>query len=472
MKRRTRRTRREREGGFALLLVFVMAAAVAIALYMEVPRVAFEAQRQKEQMLVERGQQYQIAIRRYMQRGLRAGVNQQVGPPWPTKIEDLENTNGRRFLRKRYLDPMTGKDEWRIIHINNGVLVDSINNKPKQGDQQEGMRAGSIAELAGLAETPTGGAGVNAAQSRRRASDGGNSIGGGGGANDPSLLADAGNPGAPMPASGPQPGASAGVWGQSSSFGSGTPTPGQPQYPGQIGPAANSNNPGGVQPYFPQPGANPGAGITPQQLIGNLLTQPRPGPVPGASGGFGGSWGNSSSGGGNSFGPPGNNGSGPPGSNGFPNTGNNGFPNTGNNGFPSTGSPSFGLGSSPSTFPQVSNNGSNNTIGGGMAGFASKLDADAIMVCGDHTNYAEWEFIFDPSKWRAPADPRKAVIGTPAGSNQNSSSGSLNSGSSPSRPTQSGGTGLGGTNQNPMGTGGAQSNLASTCGMEARPGIQ
>ena len=57
MKRRTRATRREREGGFALLLVFVMAAVIAITLYMEFPRLAFDSQRQKEQLLMERGKQ-------------------------------------------------------------------------------------------------------------------------------------------------------------------------------------------------------------------------------------------------------------------------------------------------------------------------------------------------------------------------------------------------------------------------------
>ena len=85
MRRRHGRTRREREGGFALLLVFVMAAVIGITLYMELPRLAFQVQRQKEQMLMERGQQYQLAIRRYMQRGLKQGVNQVVGPPWPAR---------------------------------------------------------------------------------------------------------------------------------------------------------------------------------------------------------------------------------------------------------------------------------------------------------------------------------------------------------------------------------------------------
>ena len=34
--------RRNPESGFALLLIFLLAAIVAISLYMEIPRVAFE----------------------------------------------------------------------------------------------------------------------------------------------------------------------------------------------------------------------------------------------------------------------------------------------------------------------------------------------------------------------------------------------------------------------------------------------
>ena len=37
--------RRRAQGGYAVLLVFAMAATVAISLYLELPRAAFEAQR-------------------------------------------------------------------------------------------------------------------------------------------------------------------------------------------------------------------------------------------------------------------------------------------------------------------------------------------------------------------------------------------------------------------------------------------
>ena len=83
---------------------------------MQLPRVAFETQRNREEMLIERGEQYQRAIGLYLKTVKR----------YPSKIEDLENTNNIRFLRRRYIDPMTGKDEWRLIHVGAGGPVDRL----------------------------------------------------------------------------------------------------------------------------------------------------------------------------------------------------------------------------------------------------------------------------------------------------------------------------------------------------------
>ena len=111
---------RNRESGFALLLIFVLAAGIAIGMMMQLPRVAFETARNREQMLIERGEQYKRAIGLFYRKTNRL----------PQKIEDLENTNSIRFLRRRYIDPMTGKDEWRIIHAGpGGVLTDSLVKK-------------------------------------------------------------------------------------------------------------------------------------------------------------------------------------------------------------------------------------------------------------------------------------------------------------------------------------------------------
>jgi len=152
---------KRRESGFAILLVFAMAATVALMLYLELPRVAFEAQREREQTLIERGEQYKRAIQLYF-RKLKT---------YPPSIDALENTNNVRFLRRRYVDPLTGKDDWRLIHIGpGGVFTDSLTNKQK-GDKKEENHNNFITEAPGLGSAPTDQQ-ANAVL-RRRPSEGG-----------------------------------------------------------------------------------------------------------------------------------------------------------------------------------------------------------------------------------------------------------------------------------------------------------
>jgi hypothetical protein len=56
--------------------------------------------------LIHRGAEYSRAIRRFTKKMGR----------YPVRLEDLENTNGLRFLRKRYKDPITGKD-FKLLHL-------------------------------------------------------------------------------------------------------------------------------------------------------------------------------------------------------------------------------------------------------------------------------------------------------------------------------------------------------------------
>jgi hypothetical protein len=140
------RWKRQNQRGFALLLVFLMASAVALMLYMQVPREAFESERDKEQMLIDRGNQYKRAIYLYY-----ISNNQQ----WPTKLDDLENTNNHRYLRERFVDPYTGKADWRLIHTNGAFLTDSlVTPPPAQG--APGVQGGALAGSTG-APTPSNG---------------------------------------------------------------------------------------------------------------------------------------------------------------------------------------------------------------------------------------------------------------------------------------------------------------------------
>ena len=115
--------RRAGERGFVLLLVFAIAAGVAIMLYLEMPRIAFEHQRNKEAMLVDRGEQYKRALELYVKKYNK----------FPQTIDELEKPDNIRLLRRRYKDPMTGKDEWRLIHIDSsGQYVDSLVHKREE----------------------------------------------------------------------------------------------------------------------------------------------------------------------------------------------------------------------------------------------------------------------------------------------------------------------------------------------------
>ncbi len=76
--------------------------------------------REREQFLMDRGNQYKRAIQIFYAENKH----------YPAKLEDLENTNDKRYLRRRYIDPLTGSDEWRLIHTNGTALTDSLVQKP------------------------------------------------------------------------------------------------------------------------------------------------------------------------------------------------------------------------------------------------------------------------------------------------------------------------------------------------------
>ena len=382
---------RRKDSGFALLMVFLMAACVAIMLYTEVPRVAFEAERQKELLLIDRGNQFKRAIQVF--------VTDRTNNPtrrYPASIDELESFNNHRYLRHRYVDPMTGKDEWRLVHINGGVLTDSVTTKAPTGTQSGSSTpapADYISTQSFIGDTgPNQGRGGGAARAMgRRPSDSaqpggpgdtGMTVGGspgmpgnaGGGLSSmpsasglppgmpgqPGMPNTAGIPGIPG-ASGTPPGgqtqqtctAYIGGCAPTTSTPGQSGQPGQPGLPPQPGNAVNSQG-GGVSPAYPiaagsngtppgygQPGTqmNPGAQSAAAAMINGLLTTPRPGGM-------------------------------------------------------------------PTTMPGA-------TLGGGIAGVASKFEAEGIMVINDRTAINEWEYIFDATKWRVPPNPVSGTVGTP-----------------------------------------------------------
>ncbi len=92
--------------GYILIMLMLFVALLAIAAGVAAPTIAFTVRRDREEEMIHRGTQYSRAIRWYVKKTGR----------YPSRLEDLENTNNIRFLRKRYKDPVTNKD-FKILHV-------------------------------------------------------------------------------------------------------------------------------------------------------------------------------------------------------------------------------------------------------------------------------------------------------------------------------------------------------------------
>ncbi len=89
-----------------MLTLVLMVALVLIALTAELPKMVSQIRHDREEELIHRGAQYSRAIKKYYK---KFGA-------YPVRVEQLEDTNHLRFLRKRYKDPMTGQD-FRLLHF-------------------------------------------------------------------------------------------------------------------------------------------------------------------------------------------------------------------------------------------------------------------------------------------------------------------------------------------------------------------
>jgi type II secretory pathway pseudopilin PulG len=106
------RSRQYAQRGYILLTLMLFVTLLAIAAAAVAPSIAFQIRRDREEELIHRGVQYSRAIRRYVKK---------TGG-YPVRIEQLENTNNIRFLRKRYKDPITGQD-FKLLHLGDVKLT-------------------------------------------------------------------------------------------------------------------------------------------------------------------------------------------------------------------------------------------------------------------------------------------------------------------------------------------------------------
>src|SRR5579863_7172694 len=100
------------EGGYVLLTMLLVISLMAITAIAIMPAMSYQIKRDQEQEMIHRGTQYSRAIRTYYRKFGR----------YPTRLEDLDNTNNLRYLRKHYKDPLTGKD-FKLLHYGDPGLA-------------------------------------------------------------------------------------------------------------------------------------------------------------------------------------------------------------------------------------------------------------------------------------------------------------------------------------------------------------
>src|ERR1051326_4958013 len=139
------------QGGYILVTLLLFVTIIAIGLVAMAPVISQQMKRDREDELIHRGVQYSRAIQHFVRKFSR----------YPSRIEELEKTNNMRFLRRRYKDPITGKD-FKILHVGD---VQTTSNVALQG----GIPAANLAAGAAAAGNSLNG----------NSGFGGNSFGGG-----------------------------------------------------------------------------------------------------------------------------------------------------------------------------------------------------------------------------------------------------------------------------------------------------
>jgi type II secretory pathway pseudopilin PulG len=118
--------------GYMLITLMLGVALVTIGLLVVLPQITRQIQRDREEELAHRGTAYMRAIQRYYRRLGR----------YPSSIDDLENTNNVRYLRKRYKDPMNRdaaakEKDFKLLHqsdiaLNNGPSLQGLSGTAGQ----------------------------------------------------------------------------------------------------------------------------------------------------------------------------------------------------------------------------------------------------------------------------------------------------------------------------------------------------
>jgi type II secretory pathway pseudopilin PulG len=143
------------EEGYLLVAVMFLLFLLALTLTVAAPRMARSIQRDRDVETMERGKQYIRGVQLYY-RKFHA---------YPPSIDALVKTNEIRFLRKKYTDPITGKDDWKPIMFgqNKVPIAMGFFGQPLAGSSMAGVGPSGgnglngVNGASGINGSPTGG---------------------------------------------------------------------------------------------------------------------------------------------------------------------------------------------------------------------------------------------------------------------------------------------------------------------------
>jgi len=135
-----RSSKRNSQSGYVLLALLLIVALLSIGVFTTIQKIDFQIKRDREEELIHRGVQYSRAVRKYFKAFGR----------YPTRIEDLENTNNQRFLRRRYKDPLnrdpkTGQErDFKLLRLGDVQMQGRLRHGPLLSNDDERAQAPEI----------------------------------------------------------------------------------------------------------------------------------------------------------------------------------------------------------------------------------------------------------------------------------------------------------------------------------------
>ena len=124
--------------------------------------------RDREVEMIHRGEQYERAVKRFYKKNGR----------YPTSLEQLEDNNKIRYLRKRYKDPMSPDGTWQLVHLADVAKLKGLTTATGAQSSNSanflsssGGIGNATGTAAGVAATAAAGVGTNASASASGTTD-------------------------------------------------------------------------------------------------------------------------------------------------------------------------------------------------------------------------------------------------------------------------------------------------------------